>query len=127
MIRVRDQKQWFRFLISGGIGFALYYSIALLLRWTTPWADASCAFVGTLLAIPPTFLLQRSFTFRSDGGIRGQAAGYLLLQLASSIVIGSSAYFAARLGIPTLLGFFLAGIAGVLFSYVVQASLIFKR
>lgn len=127
MTRARGQGRWLRFLISGGIGFALYYGFALLLTWMTPWADGSCAFVGTLLAIPPTFLLQRSFTFRSDGGPGGQAAGYLLLQLASSAIIGSSAYFAARLGIPTFLGFFLAGIAGVLFSYVIQASLIFKR
>lgn len=127
MTRASDPGRWLRFLISGGIGFALYYSFALMLSWMTPWADGSCAFVGTLLAIPPTFLLQRSFTFRSGGAVAGQAAGYLLLQLASSAMIGSSAYFAAKLGIPTFIGFFLAGMAGVLFSYLIQASLIFKR
>jgi putative flippase GtrA len=119
--------QVLRFLISGGTGFAIYYVAALVLRRVTGWPDGMCATVATLVAIPPSFLLQKHFTFRHDGDARAQLAGYLLLQVASALLIGAVAHLCARLGMAHALGFFLGGVAGVLFSYLVQSLLIFRR
>ena len=127
MIDAARRAQLLRFLVSGGTGFVLYYLFALALReWTTLGVGTS-ALLATLLAIPPTFLLQRSFTFRSTGRVHLQMAGYLALQLASALVISTGALVAARGGIPESIGFILAGIAGVVFTYLVQATIIFRK
>jgi putative flippase GtrA len=127
LIRAAHNSQVVRFLLSGGTGFALYLAFALLLRHGTTLGEGTCAFVATLLAIPPTFLLQRSFTFRSSGRAHRQLAGYLLLQLLSSVVIGVVAHAGARLGLPQVAGFVVAGVAGVVVSYLVQAAWIFRH
>ena len=121
------RSQALRFLFSGATGFAIYYAVALALRSYAGWPDGLCATAATLVAIPPTFLLQKHFTFRHDGDARVQLAGYLLLQMASAVLIGAVAQLCARIGMTHALGFFLGGVAGVVFSYLVQALLIFRR
>lgn len=122
-----NRHQWLRFLISGGAGFLLYYTLALVLHRLTAWTDGWCALVATLLAIAPTFLLQKRFTFRSGGEIGPQVLGYLLLQLVSAALIGAAAHAGAKLGLPVFLGFFVAGLLGVVFSYLVQTIVIFRK
>jgi putative flippase GtrA/ubiquinone/menaquinone biosynthesis C-methylase UbiE len=116
-----------RFLISGGTGFAIYYVAALLLRHATSWPDGVCALGAMVVSIPPAFLLQKHFTFRHDGAAAPQLAGYVLLQAASALLIGAVAQLCAQAGLAHALGFFLGGVAGVAFSYVAQAVLIFRR
>lgn len=116
-----------RFLVSGGIGFLLYLLFTALLGAWSGQARGVNALLGTLLAIPPTFLLQRSYTFRSGGGVRKQFAGYLLLQLASAVVIGLAAQAGGVLGIPPFASYVLAGLVGVAFSYWIQSMMIFRN
>ena len=116
-----------RFLISGGSGFAIYYLVALALRHASGWPDGACATVATLVAIPPTFLLHKHFTFQHRGNARAQMAGYILLQGACALLAGAVAQLCARLGLSHFLGFFVGGVAGVLLSYAVQSTLIFKK
>jgi putative flippase GtrA len=115
-----------RFLISGGTGFLLYLGAATLLARFTQLDHGWVALLATVMAIPPTFVLQRSFTFRSSNRGSGQLAGYVGLQLVSALVIAGSAHAGSRLGLPSTVVFVLAGLCGVLVSYVVQAMLIFK-
>ena len=120
-------SQLLRFLISGGLGFALYYVLALLLRDFSGWPDGVCATAATLLSILPVFVLQKHFTFRHEGDGPLQLAGYVLLQLASALLIGGMAQLCARVGISHPVGFLVGGVAGVVFSYLVQVLLIFRR
>lgn len=128
MIVPRERAaRWLRFLISGGTGFALYYLFSLGLHASTDWPDGVSAFVATLLAVPPTFVLQRHFTFRAGGDARVQALGYLALQAVCAVVIGLAATGFQRLGLVPALGFFLAGTVGVAVSYLLQSQLIFRQ
>ena len=70
-------RRFARFLVSGGSGFLLYLVFTALLGQWFGFERGVNALLGTLLAIPPTFLLQRRFTFRSDGAVRRQFAGYI--------------------------------------------------
>lgn len=116
-----------RFLISGGIGFLLYLAFTTLLGAWTGFERGVNALLGTLLAILPTFALQRSFTFRSGGAVRKQLAGYVALQVMSALVIGVAAHGGGMLGVPPFLSYVAAGIAGVVFSYFVQSMMIFQN
>ena len=71
-------RRFARFLVSGGSGFLLYLVFTALLGQWFGFERGVNALLGTLLAIPPTFLLQRRFTFRSDGAVRRQFAGKIL-------------------------------------------------
>ena len=124
---MKDVAQAFRFLISGGTGFAIYYLVALLLRRYTDWPDGACATVATLFSVPPAFLLQKHFTFRHRGGGHSQLFGYLLLQGACALLVGGVAQACMRLGMSHYLGFFLGGASGVLVSWLVQRRLIFRH
>lgn len=126
-IRDGGTAQVFRFLISGGTGFVIYYIFALALRYLTGWSDGHCATVATLLAVPPVFLMQKHFTFRHEGDAGPQLLGYALLQAVCAVVIGAVAQFATRQGFSHFVSFFLGGLAGVLVSYLVQALLIFRK
>ena len=119
-------RRFARFLVSGGSGFLLYLVFTALLGQWFGFERGVNALLGTLLAIPPTFLLQRRFTFRSDGAVRRQFAGYIALQLVSAMVIGLAAQAGAMAGLPEFASYVLAGVAGVVFSYIVQSTLIFR-
>ena len=116
-----------RFLISGGVGFLLYLAFTTLLGAWTEFERGVNALLGTLLAILPTFALQRSFTFRSDGAVRKQFAGYIALQAISAVVIGLAAQGGALLGMRPFFSYVAAGVAGVVFSYFVQSMMIFRN
>ena len=119
-------RRFARFLVSGGSGFLLYLVFTALLGQWFGFERGVNALLGTLLAIPPTFLLQRRLTFRSDGAVRRQFAGYIALQLVSAMVIGLAAQAGAMAGLPEFASYVLAGVAGVVFSYIVQSTLIFR-
>lgn len=119
--------QFLRFLITGGVGFVLYYVLALGLRWWFELPHAAAGSLANVMAIPPVFFLQRSFTFRSQGSASHQLVGYSILQIVAACLVGFVAFLAARCGLDDLVAFFLAGVAGALFSYGVQKSLIFSN
>lgn len=116
-----------RFVLVGGAGFVLYLLFAQGLRLATPLSTGWAAWLATLLAIAPTFVLQRRFTFRSSGSFAREFASYTALQLVNAGVIGLSARWGSRLlGLPDFPVFVLAGAIGVLVSYVVQSLLVFN-
>ena len=118
---------YLRFLVSGATGFAIYYVFALLLNARFGFASAPSAIMATLIAVPPAFFLQRKFTFRSEGNGWHQFAAYVLLQVVCSLIIGFAAYLGESISLHRTVTFFVAGVAGVVFSYVVQRTLIFKH
>lgn len=116
-----------RFVLVGGTGFVLYLLFAHVLRLTTSLSPGWAAWLATLLAIVPTFALQRRFTFRSKGSRNREILGYTALQLVNAGVIGLSARWGSRLlGLPDFPVFVIAGAIGVLVSYVVQSLLVFN-
>jgi putative flippase GtrA len=115
-----------RFIISGGVGFLLYLAGAMLLSSYTGLGEGWVALLATLMAIPPTFLMQRNFTFQSRNAAGGQLVRYVALQAVSALVISGTAQAGARLGLPPTVLYVLAGLCGVGVSYLVQALLIFK-
>jgi len=121
------RRAW-RFLIAGGCGFLLYLLLATALRATTALAPGTAALLATLLAVLPTFHLQRVFTFRSTGSYRAELLRYGLLQLLNSGVIALTAKLGAQwLRLADLPTFVMAGLVGVIVSYLLQATLVFGR
>lgn len=117
-----------RFLIVGGGGFVLYLLLASLLRATTSVSPPVAALMATLLAILPVFHLQRAFTFQSSGPYAREFLHYALLQLVNAGVIA----LATKAGVqwlrwPDLPVFVIAGVIGVVFSYLVQVWLVFRH
>ena len=118
----------FRFVIVGGSGFALYLLLASLLRAITTISPPSAAALATLLAVLPTFQLQRTFTFQSSGPYARELLSYAMLQLVNAGVIALAAKVGAQwLQLPDLSDFVIAGLIGVVFSYLVQRWLVFRH
>ncbi len=115
-----------RFLLAGGSGFCLYLLFASALRAFTPLPPAESALLARILSMPSTFVLQRKFTFRSDAPARSQLVRYVLLQLLNAGIVATCAWAGAHwLHLPDLPNFVLAGIIGVVVSYLTQAKLVF--
>jgi len=79
------------------------------------------------LSALPTFWMQRRLTFKSDQPKRKSFPLYVLLQVGNAALIGVLTAVGVRIGLPGAVVFFIAGIAGALVSYAVQATLIFPR
>jgi putative flippase GtrA len=117
-----------RFLIVGGSGFLLYLLLASVLRAISTASAPVAAALATLLAILPVFHAQRVFTFRSGGQYARQLLHYALLQAVCAGVIAVTAKACTLwLRLPDLPTFVIAGLAGVVFSYLVQATLVFGQ
>ncbi len=117
-----------RFLIVGGSGFALYLLLASLLRAMSAVSAPVAAALATLLAVLPTFQLQRVFTFQSSGSYARELLYYAMLQLLNAGVIALVAKAGTQwLRLQDLPDFVIAGLIGVVFSYMVQAWLVFRH
>lgn len=127
MSRMPETSTLLRFLVSGGAGFVLFYAAANVIRMISGFNEGLSAFLGTLVAIGPTFLLQRSFTFRVKSKPVERLGGYLVLQLASAAVIGAAASLLSKTALPAYVVFVIAGGVGVVFSFAVQSLLIFRK
>lgn len=124
--RRANAAQFLRFLVVGGSGFLLYMVLALLLRAGGLNTGAS-AWLATVVAIVPVFLLQRRFTFRSRGAVGVQLAGYAALQVTVAFLIAAAARVLGGWGAADWLGFAIAGAVGVLASFSIQRLIVFGR
>ena len=125
---LRRRMRPLRFLIVGGSGFALYLLLASSLRAITTLSPPTAAALATLLAVLPTFQLQRVFTFQSSGPYARELLSYAMLQLVNAGVIALAAKVGAQwLRLPDLPDFVIAGMIGVGFSYLVQRWLVFRH
>ncbi len=118
-------RRIFFFLLAGGTGFLLYLGISNALHYLLHVGEVASAVAGAVLPVLPTFWMQRRFTFNSSRSKRQAFPRYALLQLGNAVVIGILTAVGARLGLPGGVVFLVAGIVGVVISYVVQARLVF--
>lgn len=129
MSRWQLGQRWqeiFRFLLSGGVGFVLYYVFALVLDATFDLSAGVIAWLAVICAIGPVFFLQRMFTFRvRDGSATKQLISYASLQMLVAALIGTTASLASRFSMDARTVYFLSGLVGVAFSFLVQKFLIF--
>lgn len=119
-------RRGFWFLMAGGTGFLLYLAISNCLHYLFGISAVLSAIAGTLLPVLPTFWMQRSLTFRSDRSKRTTLPKYALLQVGNAVMIGSLTAVGARVELPGVIVFLVAGAIGTLVSYVVQAKLVFR-
>lgn len=115
------------FLLSGATGFAIYLTLSLLLVRLPGLGAGSAAFLATLLAVPPTFLLQKHFTFRHRGATLAPFAGYCLLQAFNALAVGLLARLGHQAGLPDALNFAASGCVVILVSYLVLSRLVFRN
>lgn len=118
-------RRVFFFLLAGGTGFLLYLGISNALHYLLQVNEVTSAVAGTILPVLPTFWMQRRLTFNSKRPKRKAFPRYALLQLGNAVLIGSLTAVGARLGMPGAVVFLVAGLVGVVVSYVVQAKLVF--
>lgn len=115
------------FLFSGGVGFLIYYITSNVVHYGFGLTEPLAATVGTITAVVPTFLLQRTFTFRHAGKPLRAFLKYSALQLINvAITVGISA-IGASLQVPAIYGFLIAGFSGTLVSFFIQRSLVFGQ
>jgi putative flippase GtrA len=120
-------RKAFFFLLAGGTGFLLYLCISNGMHYVFHVREVVSAIVATLLSALPTFWMQRRLTFRSDRPKRKSLPLYVLLQVGNAALIGVLTSAGVRMGLPGAVIFFIAGIAGALTSYAVQAKFIFTQ
>jgi putative flippase GtrA len=118
-------RKAFFFLLAGGTGFVLYLCISNVMHYLFHVREVPSAIAGTLLPVFPTFWMQRRLTFDSNIPKRTALPRYTLLQVGNAILIGGLTSAGAALELPGAVVFFVAGLIGVLVSYVVQAKLVF--
>jgi putative flippase GtrA len=115
------------FLFAGGSGFVFYLCLSNLLHYVFLVRAVPAAFAATVLAIPPTFWMQRRLTFKSDGPVRRAFLRYIALQAANALVISMLTAVGTWIGLPGAVVFFGAGAASMAISYVVQSQYIFGQ
>lgn len=118
------RKLWF--LFSGSTGFAIYFVLSLLLVRLPQVGAGTAAFVATLLAVPPTYLMQKRLTFRHRGGGLRSFVGYCVLQLFNAVAVGLLARAGQHLGLEDALNFILSGAVVVVVSYLVMSRILFR-
>lgn len=127
MAPVPQLRQKVGFLLAGATGFALYYAFSLLLVRIPALEQEQAAFLAALLAVPPTFLLQKRFAFRHEGRIAPAFLKYCALQGFNALAIGALAWGGRRLGLRPEVNFVASGVVVVLVSYAVLSRIVFRR
>lgn len=113
------------FLLSGTTGFALYCVLSLLLARLPGWGAGLAAFVAVLLSIPPTFWLQKRFTFRDQGAALPSFSRYCLLQAFNAMAIGLLASLGHQAGLADGVNFVVAGSVVIVVSYLALSYIVF--
>lgn len=121
-----DLRTKIGFLLAGSLGFLLYCLFSLLLHHFG-LEESHAAFLGVVLSVPPTYLLQRNFAFQHEGKVGHSFAKYCLLQLWNSIFISGLAWAGSRMGLPSFVNFFLSGAIAIVVSYLVLSRNVFPR
>ena len=114
------------FLCCGGAGFALYSACSLLLMRTTRLGPELAAFAAVLIAIVPTFLLQKRVAFRHHGDTAASFAKYCVLQGVNACAIAALAWIGRRLGLADAANVVLSGAIVVALSWIVLSGLVFR-
>lgn len=115
------------FLLAGSTGFALYYALSLWLVRLPAFEQETAAFLAVVLSVPPTFLLQKRFAFRHEGGSLTSFTKYCGLQAFNAVAIALLAWAGRRCGLPAEVNFVLAGGIVVVVSYLVLSRVVFRH
>lgn len=113
------------FLLAGGFGTALYYVVSLCLVRGTALQPEWAAFFGVLVAIGPTFVLQKRFAFRHSGRRLSSFAKYCLLQGFNAVLTGVLARLGRFAGLPDEANLAIAMAITIAVSYIVLSRLVF--
>ena len=123
----RALRRKLAFLASGVAGFVLYYSASLVLVRQTHVGPGVAAGLAVLIAIVPTFLLQRHFAFRDRGQFWPALARYCALQAFNAAARGLRARVGQYAGLADGLNFLLSGATVVVTSYLALNHLVFHH
>jgi len=123
----RRHVRYFAFLLVGGTGFLLYLAISNALHYLLGVDESWAAMIGSALPIWPVYQLQRRFTFRGRESNAGSFPAYIALQAGNTLLIGLLSGLGANSPLPGFVVFVIAGLSGVVVSYVVQSKLIFRK
>ncbi len=119
-------RQKLAFLLSGGIGFVLYYTFSLLLFRYAGLAEEAAAFIAVLLSVTPTFALQKHFAFRHRGGTLRTFVQYCALQVFNAAMVGILAGIGRSLGVLAEVNFVVSGATVAVLSYLVLSRIVFR-
>lgn len=119
-------RRKFAFLVSGTTGFAIYYLCALLLVRLPGLGAGQAAFIAVAISVPPTFLLQKHFTFRHRGEAASSFARYCALQAFNAVAIGLLARLGQHAGLADELNFIVSGSIVIVVSYLALSRLVFR-
>lgn len=77
-----------RFILVGSIGFCIDGGAMLVLSARFDWTPLTARVIGFPLAVTVTWLLNRTWTFRTgrERGVAGQYGAYLLIQLGGLLI-----------------------------------------
>lgn len=124
----KSSRQFVRFCAVGALGFAIDSSLTLILvsqAEASPLVARACAFFAGASA---TWLLNRSFTFRTAGGV-GRWLLYLgLTGLGGLLNVGVYVVWVSRFGSSPwqlLLGIFWGACCALAFNFAVSKYIVF--
>ncbi|HST46124.1 MAG TPA: GtrA family protein [Luteimonas sp.] len=114
------------FLACGASGFALYTAFSLVLVRVAGLRAEQAAFAAVMLAIVPTFLLQKHVAFRHRGDVLGSFAKYCMLQGCNAVAIAALAWAGRRAGLPDVGTVVISGAVVVALSWMVLSGVVFR-
>jgi len=120
---------YLKFVLVGGVGFAIDYGVlqVLVTEWGWHWALARIPSFG--LAVCVTWILNRTLTFGSSNRWAGESIRYLIAQsIGSAINLGVFSGIVMVVGAGTLLVPLAVGAAGGLVSnFLMSKYLVFSE
>ena len=113
------------FVACGAIGFAIYTTASLLLLRSTALHAETAALLAVVIAVPPTFLLQKRVAFRHQGDTLGAFLKYCALQAVNAVLIAVLARLGRQAGLPDALNVVASGALVVMVSWVALSRSVF--
>lgn len=116
-----------RYLVVGGVAFLIDVGLLALLHDIFGVALAIATPVAFLLSFAVTYVLQRTFTFRSSAGIGPSAIKYTALVAFNTLATTGIVSLAPALGLPWIVGKVVAVGSTTVWNYFCYQYWIFPR
>ena len=122
-----SRRRLFFFVLSGAVGFAVYYAISNGLYYLLHVPPVWSVLLAMAISVPVGYKMQKDLTFKRGTSSRRAMPRYVMLQAINAFVIASATYVFSRFGAPQVLNFAVAGFMGVVVSFVVQDRIVFRK
>lgn len=120
-----DVRRFGRFIVSGVASTVFYFGAATVLYWIWPDHPISSSLLAYVLCIGLSFLLQRNFTFRSEGKLSNESPKFVATSIAGLVLSTLVVRMGMMMGLHPIVTYLLVAIIVAPLSYVLLSLVVF--